>query len=372
MLQSASTRLLARSNDIMELWEKRAQSEVLSALKIESLALHDTLPELLTLIAHVLSTTTKRTEVREKWEKAEGIRVGEKHGEERANCQVYTMGQMIFEYHILRQVICDVLEEEQPLQHAEREIILCALEQAVNDAASQFSMTFKRAQEQLAAALTHDLRGPLTVASLATQRILRRPQDADHCHRAAVRIASGLDRLELMIQNLLDVSRIKSGKKMQLHIEPFDISQLAHQLAEDFNILYADRLTVTSQVTGMVHWDKAEITRLIENLTSNAAKYGEPTTPITVVLQESNHTITLKIHNEGAAIPLEEQEKLFNQFQRGNSRQKHKGWGIGLTVVKGIVQSHQGSVHIESTHATGTTFVVRMPKDARSSETLSG
>lgn len=92
MYKNASERLIAKSDAIMKRWEERAVDEVLAALKLESLALRNSLPELLAVIAHVLSTTTSRTEARKKYERDESLRVGKKHGQERASSQQYSIG----------------------------------------------------------------------------------------------------------------------------------------------------------------------------------------------------------------------------------------------------------------------------------------
>ncbi|MBC7885370.1 MAG: hypothetical protein H7X99_07835, partial [Saprospiraceae bacterium] len=102
----------------MKIWEERANKEVLAAMKLDSLALRNSLPDLLPQIADALSTTIDRTAVRVRWDRDESMRIGKKHGLERAE-SFYTMAQMLSEYHILRQVICDVLEDEAPLSSFE-------------------------------------------------------------------------------------------------------------------------------------------------------------------------------------------------------------------------------------------------------------
>lgn len=257
------------------------------------------------------------------------------------------------------------MEEDHPLNPLEREVIVCAIEQAVNDAATQFNTTIETVQEELAATLTHDLRGPLTVINLAATRILRRPKDSDYCQQAAARINSSVGRLDLMIRALLDVSRLKGGKRMSLNIEPFDSVKLVNQLAADFNIIYDGRVVVHSDVSGDVHWDQAEICRLLEDLTNNAAKYGSKKELISITLTEKDKKVTLSVHNVGSHIPARERDALFLQFHRGRSTDQQKGWGIGLTVVKSVVEAHKGRISIDSTQKTGTTFIVQLPKDAR-------
>ncbi|HXH73521.1 MAG TPA: ATP-binding protein [Bacteriovoracaceae bacterium] len=104
------------------------------------------------------------------------------------------------------------------------------------------------------------------------------------------------------------------------------------------------------------------IRRIIENLCNNAIKYVSPHTPVTVRIDEDKDFVYLKVHNEGRVIPLRQQEKLFDPFKRAEGRTVgQEGWGVGLTLVKGQADAHDGSVSVESTLEKGTTFTVGLP-----------
>jgi signal transduction histidine kinase len=178
---TASERLKRNIEKIMKYWEERAYKEVSAAQHQEVLALRDSLPRYLDQLADVLSPKVVRSEVRAKLNRDESAYIGREHGRIRAASRNYTIAQVIFEYHILRQAVCDVLEEEAPLTPGEREIIVSSIEQAVNDAASQFSESLREIQETLSNTLAHDLRSPITAAKTSAQMILRRPDDADYC-----------------------------------------------------------------------------------------------------------------------------------------------------------------------------------------------
>lgn len=109
--------------------------------------------------------------------------------------------------------------------------------------------------------------------------------------------------------------------------------------------------------------NKDGLRRLIENLASNAVKYGQENTPITISLEQDKNTVTLSIHNKGEPIPLEEQSIIFKQFRRSGSSEDKIGWGLGLPVVKGIVDAHNGSITVESEKNKGTTFIINLPKN---------
>ena len=101
---------------------------------------------------------------------------------------------------------------------------------------------------------------------------------------------------------------------------------------------------------------------MIENLTTNAAKYGAPQSPITLTIQQTESSAILAVHNEGPPIPQEARAILFQQFRRARSTGTENGWGLGLTLVKGMAEAHGGSVTVESEKSLGTTFTVQLPK----------
>jgi signal transduction histidine kinase len=363
---TTSDRLRKLASRIMVTWEARANEEVLSALKLESLALRDSLPELLIQLADALSTTIDRTSARVRADRKDSLRIGQKHGKDRADSETYTMDQMIFEYHILRQVVCDVLEEDVPLTTVEREVIVCVVEQAVNDAATQFSETLRLIQERLAATLTHDLRGPITAAKINAQLLMKRVEKVDpKTFDSANRIVSNMDRLDSMIRDLLDASLVRAGESLPINPEACDLGLMSQEVVDEFNVIYGDRFILVSDSGVDGFWSRSGVRRVIENLATNAEKYSTPKTPITITVKGKSSSITVSVRNEGNPIPEENQAKLFERFHRARASAKKTGWGLGLTVVKGVIESHGGTVEIVSGPAVGTTFTFELPRDAR-------
>jgi signal transduction histidine kinase len=114
------------------------------------------------------------------------------------------------------------------------------------------------------------------------------------------------------------------------------------------------------------HWDGEALTRAIENLVSNAIKYGEPDSPITINLVAREGRVIIYVINQGKPIPIEDQEVLFQVYRRANAARTSgkKGWGIGLALVRGVAEAHGGSVSIDSANGR-TTFLIDIPQDAR-------
>jgi signal transduction histidine kinase len=115
-------------------------------------------------------------------------------------------------------------------------------------------------------------------------------------------------------------------------------------------------------------WDPHGLRRVFDNLLSNAIKYGERGGPISVVIRRVDARILVGVHNRGTIIPAEEQAKLFQPFHRTQEAKAtgQRGWGLGLTLVRGIVEAHGGIVKVESYPKEGTTFTIDLPVDASS------
>ena len=362
MPKPVSDRLKQNAQRIMSLWEERARAEVSASMHHDTLVLQNSLPLYLNQLADELSTKIDRTPARIASDAAESTRFGRSHGQDRAGFADYSMSQLIFEYHILRQVIFQVLEEETPLGVRERDIIIDSIEQVVNDAASQFSRTLRDIQELFMVTLTHDLRGPLNIIKMGTQLILRRLERGDSPGDVAVRVLAAVDRLDSMIQNLLDASRLRAGESLKLELEECDLERLVQDVVEDLSFAYGQRFVVVSDAEVKSNCSSKEIHRVIENLAVNAVKYGAANTPITLTLQQTKTQISLTIHNEGAPISLDAQSILFQQFRRTAAAEEQTGWGLGLFLVKSIVEAHQGTIAVESTEGKGTSFTIKLPR----------
>lgn len=362
MSNTASDCLKQNAERIMQMWEERARDEVSASMHHDSLVLQNSLPQYLNQLVDELSTKIERTPARIETDKAENTRIGKQHGHERAGYADYSMNQLIFEYHILRQVLFQVLEEEAPLGVRERDILINSIEQAVNDAATQFSQTLRDIQELFIVTLTHDLRGPINVVKMGTQLILRRLERGDTHVDVAARMISSIDRLDSMIQNLLDASRLRAGQSLKLEFEECYLDRLVQDVVEDLSFTYGERFVAVCDSEIRSYCSRKEIQRVIENLAINAVKYGAPSTPITLTLQQTETQISLTIHNEGNPIAPEAQSILFQQFRRTISAEDQRGWGLGLFLVKSIIEAHQGTIEVESTQAKGTSFIVKLPK----------
>jgi signal transduction histidine kinase len=103
---------------------------------------------------------------------------------------------------------------------------------------------------------------------------------------------------------------------------------------------------------------------VIENLVTNAVKYGDENKYITISLTHDQTSAKLIVHNFGNPIPPGDVSVLFEQYRRLKSDKDKAGWGLGLTMVKGMVDAHKGSIQVESEMSKGTSFIINLPKDS--------
>lgn len=222
-------------------------------------------------------------------------------------------------------------------------------------------------RERFVAILTHDLRGPLSAARLSSQMLIRHPERLDERRDLAIRVERNLDRIDRMITDLLDVSRVRAGQRLPLRLDSCDLGALAEQVVDELSNVHGERFElVRSGGTVRGVWSCEELRRALWNLGINAAKYGAPDTKITVRVERTATGACLSVHNLGNPIAPEEQASLFDLYSRlKHSEQPGNGWGLGLALVKACADAHGGEVGVESNAAEGTTFTLDLPPDSR-------
>ena len=226
----------------------------------------------------------------------------------------------------------------------------------------------KDLREKFVATLTHDLRSPMTSAKVSAQLIQRKPESLDSVQSQAARIVNNVNRADKMIQDLLDANRIQAGEKIPLTIEAIDIDVIVHDTLDNFITLYGDRFSYKhdqKKITG--YWSLSGIARILDNLINNAIKYGETNGIIEVERISSDKFMELSVHNFGNPLSKDDQDHIFDPYKRSKTAEtgKQKGWGLGLTLVRGVTEAMGGTVSVESSATSGTTFKVVLPLDSR-------
>jgi signal transduction histidine kinase len=223
----------------------------------------------------------------------------------------------------------------------------------------------KSTREKFVSLLSHDLKTPLTAAKLNAELLERKKNDPEAIANILSRQKNNLNRIESMIQDLLDANSIRAGKPPPIEIRPCEMSKIIHSTIQELLPIYGDRFVVKNVPEYQGHWSCEGIRRILENLCSNAVKYGADGEKITICCEQIDNGLILSVNNKGPVIPEDVQSSLFNPYERWSTAQGKKGWGLGLTLVKGLTEVQGGSVSVESSREQGTTFSIYLPRDAR-------
>ncbi|MFL5347474.1 MAG: GAF domain-containing protein [Hyalangium sp.] len=212
----------------------------------------------------------------------------------------------------------------------------------------------------------HELKNPLNALLLQLRILARMAHEArgsESLAERADRVARTGERLGLLVEDLLDVSRISAGQ-LRLQRTEVDLSALAREgvsrLAEEFARVGSEvRVEAEQPVVGA--WDRLRLEQVVMNLLSNAAKYGQGR-PVRVRVEGAPGLARLSVQDGGYGITSEDLPRIFQRFQRAESTRHIQGLGLGLWICQQIAESHGGTLRVESEPGKGSTFILELPR----------
>jgi signal transduction histidine kinase len=252
-----------------------------------------------------------------------------------------------------------VEEGSAALQRAnERLRLLKELQDAVN------------ARDALISIASHELRTPLAAMQLhldlMTRALLKNPEQETTPDRIRSKLHTferQIERLSKLLDHLLDVSRITAGR-LDLALEQVDLAAVAREVADRFeDVLGRAGCAVTVRAKDPVvgSWDKLRLEQVITNLLSNAAKYGSGM-PIEIAVEGDDDLGRLIVRDHGIGIPAADQARIFDRFERLLTGRETPGFGLGLWIVRQVVEKMHGHIDVASEVGAGATFVIELPR----------
>ncbi|MFP2909293.1 PAS domain S-box protein [Pyxidicoccus sp. 3LFB2] len=222
-------------------------------------------------------------------------------------------------------------------------------------------------EQQLIGIVSHDLRNPLSVMLLAASTLQRRDDFDERTRKLLGRIVSTGERASRMIRDLLDFTQARLGGGIALDRTPSDLHPVVRGVVEDLRTSHAQReVRLELSGDGHGHWDADRMAQVMTNLLANALTYGPATEPVTVRAWGTDTDWCLSVHNGGEPIPERLQAALFEPMRRGpgTGDTSSRSIGLGLYIVRHLVDAHGGTVELDSAPGRGTTFTVRLPRRA--------
>jgi len=225
-------------------------------------------------------------------------------------------------------------------------------------------MRVSRLQSDFVAAVSHEFRSPLTSLShVADMLASGRFPTPDLQRKSYEVLVRDTDRLRDLVEGLLDFGRFEAGAAT-LRLEPIDLAALVRTTVADFQQRvapdgYAVALTGTEREI-YAQADREALSRALWNLLDNAAKYSPECRTVWVDVEQQGDRVAIVVRDEGLGIPMDEQHEVFDRFVRGaeSKARRIKGTGIGLAMVRQIVQAHGGDIHLTSEPGRGSRFTM--------------
>ena len=366
--------ILSNLEEILKEWEAFA-STILPGKQLDRATLRDDAVGILTTIAQDMETPQTAPQQAAKSKGRGPTRAQETSAEKHTLVrfgQGFNQVQGLTEFRALRATVIRLWMNSAPEidDSAMYQLIRFneGIDQALSESISRFMEEIEESRDFAVAVLAHDLRNPLN-AILSSAQFL---QITDSINRAKVGdlaasiIVSGA-QMSKLIDNLLDFTRTRLGQTLPVKQDEIDLVAVCRQTVTELAAAYPERtidLSCPEFLRGT--FDATRISQMLSNLIGNAIQHGAQTGTITVAVSLESEHVVFRVHNDGAAIPERALLTIFDLtlHRRKEDKKPKKAsshLGLGLFIVKKIVEAHSGTVSVTSTPEIGTTFVVSLP-----------
>jgi len=214
-------------------------------------------------------------------------------------------------------------------------------------------------------AVAHDLRTPIARLRGRAEQALLAPPDIDRYREALEDTVEEADRVSSLLTTLMDISEAEAGT-MQLQREPVDVARVLQEtidLYEDLAETRGVRLAmVPPSPAGLtVNADYSRLRQALANVVDNAVKYTPPSGEVSVSAESRNGAVAFVVRDTGPGIPENQRGRIWERLYRGEAGQKERGLGLGLSLVRAVVEAHGGRAEVESAPGQGSTFTLLFP-----------
>lgn len=229
-----------------------------------------------------------------------------------------------------------------------------------------------RIRDEFISIASHELRTPISTLKLQTRMIERELKKTDdrvlppeYMENFISLFHRQIDRLTELVETMLDVSRISSGR-LKLTFQSVDFTAVVREIASSLQLQseYSKQLLSIDAAEQIIIWaDRSRIEQIVENILTNALKYGDGK-PVFCKVIKADSEVFFIVEDHGIGIAEEYLQRIFERFERAISARHISGLGLGLYITRQIVEAHSGSIHVQSKLGEGSTFTVRLPLKA--------
>ncbi|MFY7840232.1 MAG: sensor histidine kinase [Lacibacter sp.] len=216
-------------------------------------------------------------------------------------------------------------------------------------------------QQNFMMAVTHELKTPIATTRLSIETVLRRKLDDVQQQKLLLSALSETNRLNILTNNILLASQMEE-KNFQREHEEVNLADVVETVVSDYKNRFPSRhIEASADKDLFIEGDELLIQIALSNLIDNALKYAPKESPVYVDLMDDNDGIQVKVSDEGAGVPDEEKQKIFEKFYRsGNENtRKAKGTGLGLYLTRKIITDHNGDIFVMDNTPHGSIFVIQ-------------
>lgn len=361
--------------EILQGWDDFAATVNHSGKVLDSAALRDHAGEILRTIAADLAQpqSSAQQDAKGKGHAPRGLRPtpAETHADYRMVAG-FAVDAMITEYRALRASVLKIWARHGggtgPGDLEDLTRFNEAIDQAIAESVARYTRQTGNSAELFIGILGHDIRNPLGTIVMSAAGLVRSGKLST---TQAAPIVNAASRIKAIIEQVVDFTRAQADGVMPIARLPGDLAQQLAKVVEETQVRHPAR-TVRLEAAGNFEgsWDEGRMGQLLSNLLANALVHGYPSSEVTVRMWADPQDVSFSVHNFGDAIPEADRERIFQPLERGvqhyadGQHREPSGLGLGLYICREIVLSHGGKLSVASSQGEGTTFSVRLPREA--------
>lgn len=360
-------------DEITEEWIAYAQNNIEHASDMDLEEVTDHVREILDRISRDMETsqTDDQQERKSKGNKeltSQDKEVGTAHGEQRVGFGFDFM-QLSAEFRALRASVLRLWAKKSRKEDWKTDFYdMIRFNEAIDEiwmvSLDRFQTKLEESKNLFLGILGHDLRNPIATVKGANA-ILSLSGNRTEKEKEIIGFSnSSLKRMSELIDNLLELTELRLGAGMTVKKSVHDLHERLEDIVHELQLGYPEaRILFDGSESIEGEWDILRVEQMVTNLITNAIRHGEQGGTVHVKISRQEEQAVISVHNQGAPIPEEIRQKIFHgRFSRNNGRPVNgKSYGLGLLVVKEVVEGHEGEISVDSDEKNGTTFTVKLP-----------